>query len=100
MNRIKEIRKEQNLTQSELANLLGVNQSIVQKLETGATDLDIPWMRRLAKALNVSVLELLPKDIITQEEIELLAFVRKKTDDKDSQTQKQSEKNIYKSKQR
>lgn len=100
MNRIKEIRKEQNLTQSELANLLGVNQSIVQKLETGATDLDIPWMRRLAKALNVSVLELLPKDIITQEEVELLAFVRKKTDNKDSQTQKQSEKNIYKSKQR
>lgn len=99
-NRIKFLRKERNLTQAELAKILGVNQSIVQKLETGATDLDLPWMRKLASALAVSPLELLPEDIISSEEIAVLEVIRKKTNTKDSHLQTEDKKNRYKSKQR
>ena len=99
-NRIRVLRKERNLTQSELADILGVNQSIVQKLETGATDLDLPWMRRLASALSVSPLELLPEDIISPEEVAVLDVIRKKTTTKDSKIQTKDKANLYKSKQR
>lgn len=76
-NRIKQIRKERRLTQSELAKLLGVNQSIIQKLETRATDLDLPWMMKISKALNVSPLELLPDEFITRDEIKIILTIRK-----------------------
>ena len=99
-NRIKFLRKERNLTQEELAKILGVNQSIVQKLETGATDLDLPWMRKLASALAVSPLELLPEDIISSEEIAVLEVIRKKTNIENSPIQTEDKKNRYKSKQR
>lgn len=97
-NRIKILRKERNLTQSELAEILGVNQSIVQKLETGSTNLDLPWMRRLASALAVSPLELLPEDIISPEEIAVLEVIRKKTTVKDIEIQKEDKKDLYKPK--
>lgn len=99
-NRIREIRKERALTQSELAKILGVNQSIVQKLETGATDLDIPWMMKISKALDISPLELLPDEFITRDEIDILQTVRKKTNYQDTQIQEKDRKNLYKSKQR
>lgn len=99
-NRIRVLRKERNLTQSELAEILGVNQSIVQKLETGTTDLDLPWMRRLASALAVSPLELLPEDIISPEEVAVLTVIRKKTTNEDSKIQAKDKANRYKSNQR
>lgn len=99
-NRIRVLRKERNLTQSELAEILGVNQSIVQKLETGATDLDLPWMRRLASALAISPLELLPEDIISPEEVAVLTVIRKKTTSEDSKIQAKDKANRYKSNQR
>lgn len=99
-NRIREIRKERDLTQSELAKILGVNQSIVQKLETGATDLDLKWMIRLSNALDISPLELLPDEFITRDEIDILQTVRKKTNYQDTSIQEKDRKNLYKSKQR
>lgn len=95
-NRIKILRKERNLTQSELAEILGVNQSIVQKLETGSTNLDLPWMRRLASALAVSPLELLPDEFITRDEVDILKTVRKKTNTQNSSTQTEDKTNLYK----
>lgn len=99
-NRIREIRKERALTQSELAKILGVNQSIVQKLETGVTDLDLPWIMKISKALDISPLELLPDEFITRDEIDILQTVRKKTNHQDTQIQEKDRKNLYKSKQR
>ena len=96
-NRIKDIRKERGLTQAELASILGVNQSIVQKLETGATDLDLPWMKRLAKALNVTPLELLPDEFITPEEIDFINFMRKKSSSQNSHTPEPNTTRNYKS---
>lgn len=48
-NRIRELRKKRGLTQVELAKLLGVTQTAIYKLETGASDLDMKWMEKYPK---------------------------------------------------
>lgn len=89
-NCIKEIRKRKGITQVELAKRLGISQGAIQKLETGERGLDLDWMEKISKALNVKPWELLPKEMqpdITPEEMEVLRAVRKaknsvvKTDD-------------------
>ena len=99
-NRIKEIRKEKGLTQAQLAEKLGVFQSVIQKVESGTVDLDLTWMKKLSKALDVSPLELLPDEFITRDEVDILKTVRKKTNNQNSPTQTEDKKNRYKSKQR
>lgn len=82
-NRIRELRKKRGLTQVELAKLLGVTQTAIYKLETGASDLDMKWMEKISKALNVKPYELLPLEWqpqpISEEEKELLTLFRKKS---------------------
>ena len=89
-NCIKEIRKRKGITQVELAKRLGISQGAIQKLETGERGLDLDWMEKISKVLNVKPWELLPKEMqpdITPEEMEVLRAVRKaknsvvKTDD-------------------
>lgn len=99
-NRIKEIRKEKGLTQAQLAEKLGVFQSVIQKVESGTVDLDLTWMKKLSKALDVSPLELLPDEFITRDEVDILKTVRKKTNAQNSPTQTEDKTNLYKSKQR
>lgn len=99
-NRIKEIRKEKGLTQAQLAEKLGVFQSVIQKVESGTVDLDLTWMKKLSKALDVSPLELLPDEFITRDEVDILKTVRKKTNAQNSPTQTENKTNLYKSKQR
>lgn len=99
-NRIKEIRKEKGLTQAQLAEKLGVFQSVIQKVESGTVDLDLTWMKKLSKALDVSPLELLPDEFITRDEVDILKTVRKKTNTQNSPTQTEDKTNLYKSKQR
>lgn len=79
-NCIKEIRKRKGITQVQLAEMLGVTQGAVQKLETGINDLTSKMMKKLAEVLNVEPWELLPKDMqpdITPEEAEVLRAIRK-----------------------
>jgi len=79
-NCIKEIRKRQGITQTELAKMLGVSQGAIQMLETGQRGLDLDWMNKISKALNCEPWELLPKEMqpnITPEEMEVLRAVRK-----------------------
>lgn len=80
-NRLKEIRKQRKITQVELAEKCNVAQGTIQKLETGAIELNITWMRELSKILNIEPYELLPKDMqpadITPEEREILRMIRK-----------------------
>lgn len=98
-NRLKEIRKQHKITQVELAEMCKVTQGTIQKLETGAVELTVTWMRDLAKILNIEPYELLPKDMqpteITPEEREILRIIRKtstpqKCDNKDLPTQADS----------
>ena len=79
-NSIKEIRKRKGVTQVQLAKILGVSQGAIQMLETGQRGLDLNWMQKIAKALNVEPWELLPKDMqpnISPEEQEILRTIRK-----------------------
>ncbi len=77
---IKEIRKRKGITQVQLAQMLGITQSGVQKLESGINDLTTKMMKKLAEVLDVEPWELLPKDMqpnISPEEQEILRTIRK-----------------------
>lgn len=60
MNRIREIRKRRGLTGKELADKVGTDQVNISRLENGKRKLTEEWMRRIAKALEVT-----PADLIT-----------------------------------
>lgn len=79
-NCIKEIRKRKHITQVELAKRLGISQGAIQKLETGERGLDLEWIDKISKALNVKPWELLPKEMqpdISPDEMEIIRAVRK-----------------------
>ena len=61
---IKNLREERNMTQTILAEKLGVSNKAVSKWETGKGLPDITLIEPLAKALSVSVLELMSGDMI------------------------------------
>ena len=103
-NRVRELRKKLGLTQVELAEKIGVTQTAIYKLETGASDLDTKWMKKISDVLGVKPYELLPKEWqpqeITEEEKQLLELFRKKTNTQNTPTQTEDKTNRYKSKQR
>jgi transcriptional regulator with XRE-family HTH domain len=57
--RLQEFRKRQGLTQVELADKLGINQSLVSQYERGALRLHGALVAALAKALKVSADQIL-----------------------------------------
>ncbi|MCR4874158.1 MAG: helix-turn-helix domain-containing protein [Clostridia bacterium] len=61
---IKELRDKQNLTQLELADILCVSDKTISKWETGRGLPDISLIEPLAKALKVSVIELMNGEYI------------------------------------
>lgn len=62
---IKILREKKGLTQAELASLLGVSDKTVSKWETSKGLPDITLIEPIAKALNISVMELLTGDYVT-----------------------------------
>lgn len=62
---IKELREKQVLTQLELAEIINVSDKTVSKWETGKGLPDITLIEPLAKALKVSVIELMNGEYIT-----------------------------------
>ena len=79
-NRIRELRKIAGLTQTELGKLVGLHQTQIGNLENGGRNLTLEWARRIAKALDVRVADLLDDqdnpDRLSLEEQELLAHYR------------------------
>lgn len=70
---VAQLRKEQNLTQKELAERLHVTDKAVSKWETGKGFPDLKLLEPLAQVLNVSLVELLqgertPSPTLTKEE--------------------------------
>jgi transcriptional regulator with XRE-family HTH domain len=57
--RTKEIRLKKNLSQAKLANLLGVHPTYISGIERGVRNMNLKNIERLAKALNVSIKDLL-----------------------------------------
>ena len=54
MNRIKQLRKEREINQDVLANLLGLEVAAVSKLETGRVPLKDEYILKLANFFGVS----------------------------------------------
>ena len=68
-NTIKQLRETKGLTQNELAEILNVSDKTVSKWETAKGLPDITLIEPLAKALNVSVLELMSGNTVTNKNI-------------------------------
>jgi transcriptional regulator with XRE-family HTH domain len=59
---VKRKRTDLNLTQKDLEESSSVTQSMISKIEGGAADnISIEILRKLAKALHCSVIDLLPE---------------------------------------
>lgn len=59
MLRLREIRKEQRITQKELAEKIGVKQDIVSRYESGERRLSLETAIKIAHALGCTVEELM-----------------------------------------
>ena len=66
---VKRLREEKGLTQSQLADLIGVGSKAVSKWETAKGLPDITLIEPLAKALGVSVMELMSGDTVINRNI-------------------------------
>ena len=62
---IKTLREKKGITQAQLSDLLGVSGKAVSKWETGKGFPDITLIEPLAKALSVSVMELMSGDTVS-----------------------------------
>ena len=70
---VAQLRKEQGLTQKELADRLNVTDKAVSKWETGKGFPDVKLLEPLAQALGISLVELIrgekdPRDSLTAAE--------------------------------
>lgn len=63
-SRIKEVRKRQNVSQMQLAELLHSTQALIAAYENNKRVPKIEMLSRIAAALNVPLLSLLPPDLI------------------------------------
>lgn len=59
VNRIREVRKAQRVTQAALATRLNMTQAHLSHVECGRRNLTFAWARRVAAALGVSMADLL-----------------------------------------
>ena len=66
---IAECRKQKNLTQEQLGEILGVSSKSVSRWENGKTMPDLSMITILAEELNVEVSELLNGRRMTKEEL-------------------------------
>ncbi len=64
---IKELREKVGITQSKLADIIGVSDKAVSKWETGKGLPDIALIEPLSRALKVSVIELMNGECISNE---------------------------------
>ena len=66
---IKRLREERGLTQAQLAGLIGVSDKAVSKWETAKGLPDITLIDPIAKALGVSVMELMSGEAVTNRNV-------------------------------
>lgn len=60
--KIVHIRKEQNLRQIDLSDLIGIEDSALRRIEKGKVNSSINMLRKIAKALNISIDQLVKLD--------------------------------------
>jgi len=57
--RIKKIRIEKNITQTELGYLCDIERPNIARIESGGNNLTVLTLRKIAKALEIDVVEIL-----------------------------------------
>ena len=57
-NRVKELRKSKNLTQQDLANLIGISRQAINAIEKDKFDPSLPTAFKMSKLFKVSIEEL------------------------------------------
>lgn len=62
MNNMKKLRKKNNITQAQLADILGISTSAVGMYEQGRREPDIKTLRQLSRYFGVSVEYLMGED--------------------------------------
>jgi transcriptional regulator with XRE-family HTH domain len=67
LSNLKLIRKSKRLSQAELAQLVGVRQQYISDLETGRFEGSLSKLRRVAKALNVKISDLINEEAKTND---------------------------------
>ena len=66
---VKELREKKHLTQSELGERIGVSDKTISKWETGKGLPDISLLEPLSNALNISIIELISGEYITNRNV-------------------------------
>lgn len=56
---IKRVRKEKRMTQKDLGEIIGISNTYLSDIEIGRTNPSIKTLKRIAKGLDVSYVELL-----------------------------------------
>lgn len=72
--RAAKIRKAKGLTQSELADLVGVEQPTISRFERGSDNVTLGLVRKIADALDVPLADLFATDRASYEQALLDAF--------------------------
>ena len=57
-NRVKELRKNQKLTQEELANLIGMSRQAINKIKKEKFDPSLPTAFKMSKLFEIAIEEL------------------------------------------
>ena len=77
--KIKEMRKDKKLTQQQLADMISMTRSSLQKYENGETAITIDLLESIAAALNVDIVSFFTDDVD-----DILILLKKRFSLKDS----------------
>ena len=73
INRLKEIRKNQKLTQTKLAELCGLSRTAINEIENGVTDPKYSTVLKISNVLGTKPEEIfLPKGVINETALETI----------------------------
>lgn len=72
MDNMSKIRKARNLTQQQLADMVGANQATISKIEQGNGNPTLDMINRIATALHVETYELFSRNDIEQRVMDAL----------------------------
>lgn len=94
-NRIRELRITAKKSQQALGDMIGVSKVTISDLELGKMRLDLDYMRRIARALDVQPADLFPlsdnPDGLTAEERQLIERLRGATPEQRQQHQQMTD---------
>ena len=74
--KIKLYRESKNMTQGEIAEILGVKAATISKYEAGTLEPNIESLKRLAELFDISIDELLKEDTFDISKINILEVLR------------------------